>query len=83
MVIKMNEYKSINEVCKMLDITSRTIRYYEELGLISTIRDSKTAPRKLDSNTIVKLKKYAFSDNSDCSLTRSLRSSMMMPKPLK
>ena len=36
MVIKMNEYKSINEVCKMLDITSRTIRYYEELGLIST-----------------------------------------------
>ncbi|OPZ22096.1 MAG: HTH-type transcriptional activator TipA [Firmicutes bacterium ADurb.BinA205] len=60
MVIKMNEYKSINEVCKMLDITSRTIRYYEELGLISTIRDSKTAPRKLDSNTIVKLKKICF-----------------------
>lgn len=56
----MNELKSINEVCKQLGMTSRTIRYYEQLGLISTVRDSKTAPRKLDDANILKLRKIQF-----------------------
>lgn len=56
----MNEPKTINEVCKTLDITSRTIRYYEQCGLIKTIRESKTAPRKLDGENIERLRKIRF-----------------------
>ena len=40
-VMQMGELKCINEVCKMLDMTSRTIRYYEQLGLIKTVRENK------------------------------------------
>ncbi len=56
----MNETKTINDVCKMLDMTSRTIRYYEELGLIKTIRKSKTALRRLDAKNIERLRKIRF-----------------------
>lgn len=56
----MNETKTINDVCKMLDMTSRTIRYYEELGLIKTIRKSKTALRRLDAENIERLRKIRF-----------------------
>ncbi|MBP5377944.1 MAG: MerR family transcriptional regulator [Ruminococcus sp.] len=56
----MSELKYINEVCKMLDTTSRTIRYYEQLGLIKTVRGSKTAPRQLDSEMIERLRKILF-----------------------
>lgn len=56
----MNELKTINEVCKMLDMTSRTIRYYEQFGLINTVRDSKTAPRRLDNENIERLKRIRF-----------------------
>lgn len=56
----MNGLKTINEVCKILDMTSRTIRYYEQCGLIKTIRESKTAPRKLDSENIERLRKIRF-----------------------
>ena len=60
MVIHMSELKYINDVCKMLDTTSRTIRYYEQLGLIKTVRESKTAPRQLDSEMIERLRKILF-----------------------
>ena len=56
----MSELKYINDVCKMLDTTSRTIRYYEQLGLIKTVRESKTAPRQLDSEMIERLRKILF-----------------------
>ena len=56
----MNELKSINEVCRMLDITSRTIRYYEQCRLIKTFRESKTAPRRLDSENIERLCRIRF-----------------------
>lgn len=56
----MNELKTINEVCKMLNVTSRTIRYYEQYGLIKTIRESKTAPRRLDDENIERLRKIRF-----------------------
>lgn len=56
----MNKLKTINDVCKMLDMTSRTIRYYEQLGLIQTVRESKTAPRRLDEEIIEQLRKIRF-----------------------
>lgn len=44
----------------MLNMTSRTIRYYEQCGLIKTIRESKTAPRRLDDDNIERLRRIRF-----------------------
>lgn len=44
----------------MLDMTSRAIRYYEQFGLIKTVRDSNTAPRLLDKENIERLRKIRF-----------------------
>ena len=56
----MNDTKHISEVCKLLHTTSRTIRYYEQLGLIRTSRETPTAPRRLDSENTEKLRKILF-----------------------
>ena len=56
----MRKIKTINEVCKMLDTTSRTIRYYEQLGLIKTVRQSNTAPRRIDEENIERLRRIRF-----------------------
>lgn len=58
--MKMEKPKSITEICKMLDITSRTVRYYEQCGLIKTVRESRTAPRRLDSENTERLRKIRF-----------------------
>ena len=58
--MSMGDMKSITEVCKLLDITSRTIRYYEQLGLIKTVRKNKSTPRQIDSETIERLRKIRF-----------------------
>ena len=60
MVMKMEGPLKINEVCRMLDMTSRTIRYYEQCRLIKTIRESKNAPRRLDAENIERLRKIRF-----------------------
>jgi DNA-binding transcriptional MerR regulator len=56
----MQETKTITEVCKMLGMTSRTVRFYEQCGLISTTRQSTTAPRRLDEPNIERLRKIRF-----------------------
>ena len=58
--MNMYDMKSITAVCRLLGITSRTIRYYEQLGLIKTVRKSNTAPRQLDMETIERLRKICF-----------------------
>jgi DNA-binding transcriptional MerR regulator len=35
---KEEEYSSIGELAKKLDMSQRTIRYYEEIGLLNSIR---------------------------------------------
>lgn len=44
----------------MLNMTSRTIRYYEQRGLIKTARESETAPRMLDDENVERLRKIRF-----------------------
>ena len=56
----MDETRHISEVCKELNTTSRTIRYYEQLGLISTVRGSRNAPRRLDEQNTAQLRKILF-----------------------
>ncbi|MCR5306293.1 MAG: MerR family transcriptional regulator [Oscillospiraceae bacterium] len=56
----MNETRHISEVCRKLGTTSRTIRYYEQLSLLRTVRESRSAPRRLDAENIEKLRKILF-----------------------
>lgn len=56
----MDRTRHISEVCKELNTTSRTIRYYEQLGLIRTVRDSRNAPRRLDAENTAQLRKILF-----------------------
>ena len=56
----MKETKHISEVCKLLGTTSRTIRYYEQLGLIQTTRETPSAPRRLDAENIEQLRRILF-----------------------
>ena len=56
----MEETMHISAVCKLLDTTSRTIRYYEQLGLIQTNRADKNAPRRLDRENTEQLRKILF-----------------------
>lgn len=58
--MNMDDMKSITEVCRLLDMTSRTVRYYEQCGLIKTARSSPTAPRSLDKENIERLRKIRF-----------------------
>ncbi len=58
--MNMAELKNINEVGKMLNLTSRTIRYYEQLRMITTFRESRTSPRRLDEENIERLRKIRF-----------------------
>ena len=64
----MDDLKNITEVCRMFGMTSRTIRYYEQCGLIDTVRTSPKAPRRLDSENIERLKKIRFLRNLGLSL---------------
>ncbi|QOR66947.1 MerR family DNA-binding protein [Cytobacillus suaedae] len=49
---------TISELASMFDISSRTIRYYEEIGMISSInRDSLTQQRSYTNNERRRLKK--------------------------
>ena len=56
----MDETKHISEVCKLLKTTSRTIRYYEQLGLIHSTRETPSAPRRLDAENIEQLRRILF-----------------------
>lgn len=56
----MTVEKPIHDVCRQLGTTSRTIRYYEQTGLIETIQKSKNTPRKLNADNIEKLQRILF-----------------------
>ena len=48
---------SIGDVAKLLGTTTRTLRYYEELGLVSSSRHSLTAQRRYGSEEIERLRR--------------------------
>lgn len=55
--IKMQELTPITDVCRLLNTTSRTLRYYEENGLIKSVRTTQTAPRCYEAETVEKLRR--------------------------
>jgi DNA-binding transcriptional MerR regulator len=48
--------KQIGEVAKELGITTRTIRYYEEIGIMGHSGRDEFGPRKYATNDIIRLK---------------------------
>lgn len=51
----MNDYIKIREVTARYDISARTLRYYEDMGLIESVRSSDYAYRLYDQNAIHRL----------------------------
>ena len=53
----MNNLVKIRDVSLTYNVSVRTLRYYEELGLIESIRESDTTSRSYESKEICKLEK--------------------------
>lgn len=51
----MNDYIKIREVTARYDISARTLRYYEDMGLIESVRSSDYAYRLYDQSAIHRL----------------------------
>lgn len=51
----MNELIKIRDVSTKYDISARTLRYYEDMGLISSIRSDDYAYRMYDDNAVKRL----------------------------
>ena len=50
------ELQSISEVSRQLNVSTRTLRYYEQIGLIQPVKKDDFAYRTYDENTILRLK---------------------------
>ncbi|MDH6363889.1 DNA-binding transcriptional MerR regulator [Enterococcus sp. PF1-24] len=48
----MNELMKIRDVSSRYDVTARTLRYYEDMGLLTSIRNDDVAYRMYDENAI-------------------------------
>ncbi|HEX3022784.1 MAG TPA: MerR family transcriptional regulator [Lachnospiraceae bacterium] len=53
----MNTLISITAVCNKLHTTSRTLRYYEEAGLITSVRSGGNSPRQYSEEEVGKIHK--------------------------
>ena len=51
----MSELTKITDVSSRYSVTTRTLRYYEDIGLITSVRDAGYAYRMYDENAIKKL----------------------------
>lgn len=51
----MDSFLKIREVSAKYDITSRTLRYYEDMGLISSVRSDEYAYRMYDETAMTRL----------------------------
>lgn len=49
------ELKTISQVSKLFQISTRTLRYYEEIGLIQSVKKEEYSYRTFDENTIHRL----------------------------
>jgi Predicted transcriptional regulators len=49
------ELQTISQVSKHFNISTRTLRYYEQIGLITSVKQEEYSYRTYDQNTILKL----------------------------
>jgi len=63
----MNDLIKIHEVSSKYDITARTLRYYEDMGLIVSARSADYAYRLYDETAIKRLEQILILRKlSDC-----------------
>ena len=60
----MNAYIKIKEVTAKYDISARTLRYYEDMGLIQSARSSDYAYRLYDQNALHRLEQILIDRKS-------------------
>lgn len=65
----MKKYIKISTAAKKYSISTRTLRYYEEVGLISSIRNEYSNYREYDEQNISKLEQIILLRNLNFSLT--------------
>lgn len=53
---EQQEYHSIGELSKLVDLSQRTIRYYEEIGLLHSIRRIENGKRVYTDDDVRRLK---------------------------
>ncbi len=49
------ELHSISRISKLFNISTRTLRYYEQIGLIQSVKKENYAYRTYDENTVIRL----------------------------
>ncbi|ERJ12701.1 MerR family transcriptional regulator [Haloplasma contractile] len=64
----MSHLIQIGYLCKRLGTTSRSVRYYEEMGLITSIRPYENNYRYFDNENYIKLKIILFLRSLDISI---------------
>lgn len=47
---------TISQASKMFNVSTRTLRYYEKIGLISSIRQQEYAYRSYDKSTLLTIR---------------------------
>ena len=52
--------RSISQVSRQLQVSTRTLRYYEEVGLIRSRREPGYAYRVYDEDTLLRLQRIVF-----------------------
>jgi DNA-binding transcriptional MerR regulator len=65
----MNNLKSIKILCKELNVSPRTLRYYEQEGIIISYQKTPTSTRQYDVENIDKIKKIIFLRNLGMSIS--------------
>ncbi|WP_321386408.1 MerR family transcriptional regulator, partial [uncultured Enterococcus sp.] len=51
----MNDLIKIRDVSSKYDVTARTLRYYEDMGLLNSIRNEEVSYRLYDENAVRRL----------------------------
>ena len=80
----MDKYIKISDAAKLYSLSTRTLRYYEEIGLINSIRDEHSNYRVYDAinisrlEQIVLLKSLNFSLNDISSILKSKESKIII-----
>ena len=61
--IIIDELLDITEVCEIYNVSSRTLRFYEEAGLIESCRTANNNRRKYNKEQIAKIRDVLFKLN--------------------
>lgn len=68
----MEKYYDITEVCKLISVTSRTLRFWEEKGIIESSQKPFSTRRQYTDEQVERIKKIAFLRSLGISISKIL-----------